>query len=85
MFGRAVRTYLQDIARGLSYLHRRQHVVQRDLKARNILIDGSLNAKIADFGLSRVLQDGDAERGLTACGTPAWTAPEIVQMNTRRK
>lgn len=35
-----------DIARGVYYLHRRCSVVQRDLKARNILVDGSLNAKV---------------------------------------
>jgi hypothetical protein len=71
-----------DIARGVYYLHRRCSVVQRDLKARNILVDGSLNAKVADFGLSRVLDDEEqAEQNkLTACGTPAWTAPEIVRM-----
>lgn len=66
-----------DIARGVYYLHRKCKVVQRDLKARNILIDRSLNAKVADFGLSRVM--GDPENGMTACGTPAWTAPEIIR------
>ena len=35
-----------DIARGVYYLHRRCKVVQRDLKARNILVDESLNAKV---------------------------------------
>lgn len=68
-----------DIARGVYYLHRRCSVVQRDLKARNILIDESLNAKVADFGLSRVLDEQEQNK-LTACGTPAWTAPEIVKM-----
>ncbi len=67
-----------DIARGVYYLHRKQSIVQRDLKARNILIDSSLNAKVADFGLSRVLDDD--ENKLTACGTPAWTAPEVVRL-----
>ena len=34
---------------------------------------------MADFGLSRVMSD-DEQGKLTACGTPAWTAPEIVRM-----
>jgi len=68
-----------DIARGVYYLHRKQSIVQRDLKARNILVDESLNAKVADFGLSRVIDEEEANK-LTACGTPAWTAPEVVRM-----
>ena len=47
------------------------------MKSRNILVDENLNGKVADFGLSR-LKDEDA--GMTACGTPAWTAPEVVRM-----
>ena len=35
-----------DIARGVYYLHRKCKVIQRDLKARNVLIDKSLNAKV---------------------------------------
>ena len=66
-----------DVARGVYYLHRKCKVVQRDLKARNVLVDKSLNAKVADFGLSRVL--GETDASLTACGTPAWTAPEIIR------
>ena len=38
----------------------------------------SLSApRVADFGLSRLKED---DSGMTACGTPAWTAPEIVKM-----
>ena len=40
-----------------------------------MLIDQGLNAKIGDFGLSRL---NDDDTGMTACGTPAWTAPEVV-------
>lgn len=67
-----------DIARGVNYIHQKCNIIQRDLKARNALVDLHLNAKVADFGLSRLKDDEDA--GMTACGTPAWTAPEIVKL-----
>ena len=64
-----------DIARGMKYLHR-YGIIQRDLKPQNLLIDDARNVKVCDFGLSRHLP-GDAEN-LTACGTPYWTAPEVI-------
>uniref|UniRef100_A0A7S2WMG1 Protein kinase domain-containing protein n=1 Tax=Mucochytrium quahogii TaxID=96639 RepID=A0A7S2WMG1_9STRA len=68
-----------DIARGIKYLHEKMQIIQRDIKGRNVLVDENLNAKIADFGLSRIRNTKD-DQGLTACGTPAWTAPEVVRM-----
>ena len=70
-----------DIARGVKYLHDRCNIIQRDLKSRNILIDESLNGKVTDFGLSRVKKrpGGGSSEAMTACGTPAWTAPEIIK------
>ncbi len=66
-----------DIARGVNYVHQKCNIIQRDLKARNVLVDVHLNAKVADFGLSRLKE---TDGGMTACGTPAWTAPEIVKL-----
>lgn len=56
--------------------HRR--VIHRDLKPENILMDESSNVKIADFGLAGITTpfSGNLRQ---LCGTPEFTAPEIVQ------
>ncbi|XVF29749.1 hypothetical protein REPUB_Repub15cG0148800 [Reevesia pubescens] len=54
-FGMRLRIALGS-AKGILYLHTEAHppVFHRDIKASNILIDSNLNAKVADFGLSRL-------------------------------
>lgn len=71
--------FLSQIADGISFLNER-NFIHRDLKSANVLLtETSPNAtlKIADFGFARQLQ-GDALAG-TACGTPLYMAPEILE------
>lgn len=68
-------------ARGLEYLHEVANppVIYRDLKASNILLDGSFNAKLADFGLAKLGPIGDKSHVTTrVMGTYGYCAPEYA-------
>jgi serine/threonine protein kinase len=69
------RRCFQQIIAGLEYIH--QHaVVHRDIKPENILLDQENNVKIADFGLSSMLRDGNMLQAMV--GSPNYASPEIV-------
>jgi hypothetical protein len=63
------------IAHGMRYLHR-CNIVHLDLKSPNILLDHLALPKIADFGLSRFMEDGTITSGVR---TPQWMAPEQIR------
>lgn len=72
------RVLMRKLASAIDYLHLRG-IVHRDLKPENILLKTSApgaEVMIADFGFARPMNG--SRRG-TACGTPGYVAPEVVQ------
>ncbi|XP_057500056.1 probable serine/threonine-protein kinase PIX13 isoform X2 [Actinidia eriantha] len=67
-------------AQGLKFLHTSEkHVIYRDFKASNILLDGSYNAKISDFGLAKLGPSASQSHVTTrVLGTYGYAAPEYV-------
>ncbi|ENN70683.1 5'-AMP-activated protein kinase catalytic subunit alpha-2 [Dendroctonus ponderosae] len=69
------RRFFQQIISGVDYCHRHM-IVHRDLKPENLLLDHNMHVKIADFGLSNMMMDGEFLR--TSCGSPNYAAPEVI-------
>ena len=70
------RRFFQQLISGIEYSHHLK-IVHRDLKPENVLLDDDLNVKIADFGLSNEIKDGDFLK--TSCGSPNYAAPEVIR------
>jgi len=70
----AKRVFFQ-VGQGINYLHER-HIVHRDVKLENLLLDESGTVKIIDFGFSTILPPGKKLK--IFCGTPSYMSPEIV-------
>ncbi|KAM0979495.1 hypothetical protein ACFX13_015625 [Malus domestica] len=72
-----------DTARGIEYIHdhTKKRYVHRDIKTNNILLDQGLRAKVADFGLARLVERSNEEDILATrlVGTPGYIPPESVR------
>jgi serine/threonine protein kinase len=78
-----MKSILIDVARGMNYLHSSNPVViHRDLKSHNVLIGEHWTAKVADFGLCKIIQSWEETSKYTPCGTPKWAAPEVLRNET---
>jgi len=73
-----VRHYFVQIVMILEYLHKEKHMVHRDIKAENIMIDSDNNIRLIDFGLGNSNQN-DCALYSTACGSTLYASPEMLK------
>ncbi|KAI3942593.1 hypothetical protein MKX01_010488 [Papaver californicum] len=68
-------------ARGLTFLHHGfiPHIIHRDIKASNILLDEDFEPKVADFGLARLISACETHVSTDIAGTFGYIPPEYGQ------
>ncbi|KAL6505902.1 ubiquitin-protein ligase E3 Brl2 [Orobanche hederae] len=69
-------------AKGLCFLHHNciPHIIHRDMKSSNVLLDNDMEARVSDFGMARLISALDTHLSVsTLAGTPGYVPPEYYQ------
>uniref|UniRef100_A0A7N0ZV37 non-specific serine/threonine protein kinase n=1 Tax=Kalanchoe fedtschenkoi TaxID=63787 RepID=A0A7N0ZV37_KALFE len=69
-------------AKGLCFLHHNciPHIIHRDMKSSNVLLDQQMEARVSDFGMARLISALDTHLSVsTLAGTPGYVPPEYYQ------
>ena len=72
-----VKFYAAEIFLGISYLHSK-NIIHRDIKPENVLMDDKGHLGLADFGISKQLENDGSTKSLL--GNPEYIAPEILNL-----
>ncbi|KAL0380386.1 UNVERIFIED_CONTAM: PTI1-like tyrosine-protein kinase [Sesamum angustifolium] len=69
-------------AEGIAYLHHyaTPHIIHRDIKASNVLLDSDFKAQVADFGFAKFIPDGATHVTTRVKGTLGYLAPEYAML-----
>ena len=72
---------IKDVASALCYLHNEwgQVVIHRDIKPANVLIDHHMDARLGDFGLAKLYDQGFVPQTSRVIGTIGYIAPELIR------
>ena len=69
---------VKEILTGLEFLHS-EGILHRDLKPSNVLVDVAGHMRLADFGISRVLNEDETSVQTDAKGTHGWMPVEVIE------
>ena len=75
---------VKEILTGLEFLHS-QRILHRDLKPSNVLVDVTGHMRLADFGISRILEEDETTVQTDAKGTQDWMPVEVVEARNKRQ
>jgi cGMP-dependent protein kinase len=69
--------FIASIILCMEYLHG-NHIIYRDIKPENIMVDHQGYMKLIDMGTAKFLKGAKNVRTFTIIGTPHYMAPEII-------